>query len=111
MSPDSGLDYTIQYYNGESSFAEGVKVSVTEGAITSNIGATMKAVAKPVNTELPNVTGALAVGQTLSVRPGHGRVVRSLGSPTNGCVRAARSRVRLPAATRLSSPMKSHPHP
>jgi len=68
MSPESGLDYTTQYYNDKFSYSEAEPVSVTAGSATPNIDAELQPATAmaPENTKLPEITGTPAAGDTLN---------------------------------------------
>jgi hypothetical protein len=68
---DAGKSYTIQYYDGKSSFKEAEAVLVTAPSTKSGVDAAMRLLSTaPVNTRAPVVSGTPAVGSTLLCAPG-----------------------------------------
>jgi hypothetical protein len=65
-----GPGYAIQAYNGKSSSSEANPVSVSAGGVTTGIDAALEPLLEPVNTALPTISGAPAVGSNLTCSNG-----------------------------------------
>jgi Carboxypeptidase regulatory-like domain len=65
-----GPGYKPQAYNGKSPPSEANPVSVSAGSVTTGINAALEPLLEPVNTALPTISGAPAVGANLTCSNG-----------------------------------------